>query len=177
MIQNEVIDNILSRRSVRRYADRTVPDEAVETMLACARFAPSGLNNQPWRFAVIDDPAVMAQFAGLTHYTDIILSAPLLIAVFLDTASSYNRDKDLEAVGACIQNILLAAHSVGLGAVWLGEILKNKEKISGILAAPSNFELAAVIAVGYPADGAVPEKAERKLLSEIVFKNKYAEGQ
>lgn len=177
MIQNEVIDNILSRRSVRRYADRAVSDEAIETMLECARFAPSGLNNQPWRFAVVDDPAVIVKLAELTHYADIILSAPLLIAVFLDTFSSYNRDKDLEAVGAGIQNILLSAHSVGLGAVWLGEILKNKEKVSDILAAPSSFELAAVIAVGYPADGAVPEKAERKLLSEIVFKNKYVERQ
>ncbi|MDV0444782.1 NADPH-flavin oxidoreductase [Methanimicrococcus sp. At1] len=178
MIQNEIIETIetietiCSRRSVRKYTADSVSDEAVLTMLECARFAPSGLNNQPWRFIVVDDREIGRRLSELTHYSDIVASAPLLIAVFLDTDASYNRDKDLMAIGASIQNILLSAHSLGLGAVWLGEILKNKESVSKILNAPGSFELTAVVAVGH-LDESDPGTAERKALDEIVFKNKY----
>jgi len=142
-------------------------------MLECARFAPSGLNNQPWRFIVVDDKEIARLLSPLTHYSDIIQSAPLLIAVFLDTAASYHREKDLTAIGACIQNILLAAHSMELGAVWLGEILKNKDKVSKILNAPPEFELMAVVAVGQPRT-ASSGTASRKPLDEIVYKNGYS---
>ena len=174
MIQNQVTENICSRRSIRQYLDKPIPAEFIETLLECARFAPSGLNNQPWRFIVIDDNNLRAEISPLTHNSNIILSAPLLISVFLDTFSSYHREKDLMAIGASVQNILLAAHSLGLGAVWLGEILKNKEKVSKILNAPDYFELAAVIAIGYPAVSSSDEKAERKPPNEIVFKNSYS---
>jgi Nitroreductase len=145
----------------------------IETLLECARFAPSGLNNQPWRFIVVDDKELKQQISMLTHYSDIVSSAPFLIAVYLDTASSYHREKDLMAIGASIQNILLATHSLKLGAVWLGEILKNKEKVSSILNAPDHYELTAVIAIGQPAENLPNEKTERKPLDEIVFKNYY----
>ena len=168
-----MIEMICSRRSVRTYSEEPVTEEAVSAMLECARFAPSGLNNQPWRFIVIDDKEIGRLLSPLTHYSDIITSAPLLIAVFLDTAASYHHEKDLTAIGACIQNILLAAHSMELGAVWLGEILKNKDKVSKILNAPSAFELVAVIAVGHP-KSAFSGNAERKTLDEIVFKNGYS---
>ena len=169
---NETIDTICSRRSIRNYTSDSISDESISALLECARFAPSGLNNQPWRFAVIDDSEIKSQLSALTHYSDIVSSAPLLIAVFLDTASSYHREKDLMAIGAAVQNILLAAHSINLGAVWLGEILKNKEKVSEILNAPENFELAAIVAVGYSQNNNESNSAERKSIDEIVFKNK-----
>jgi len=170
-----MIEMICSRRSVRRYTADPISDEAVSAMLECAKFAPSGLNNQPWRFIVIDDKEIGWQLSTLTHYSEIVASAPLLIAVFLDTAASYHREKDLTAIGACIQNILLAAHSMELGAVWLGEILKNKSEVSKILNAPSEFELFAVIAVGHPVSASAASGcASRKPLEELVFKNKYS---
>ncbi|WNY28905.1 FMN reductase [NAD(P)H] [Methanimicrococcus stummii] len=172
MIQNEITENIYSRRSVRKYTADPVSNEAVLTILECARFAPSGLNNQPWRFIVVDDSEIGRRLSTLTHYSEIVASAPLLIAVFLDTAASYNREKDLMAIGASIQNILLAAHSLKLGAVWLGEILKNKDEVSKILNAPESFELAAVVAIGHPIDN-FSETADRKPLNELVFKNKF----
>jgi len=177
LIQNEITEAICSRRSIRNYTDEPISKDTVSELLECARFAPSGLNNQPWRFVVIDDRTIGAQLSALTHYSDIVSSAPLLIAVFLDTASSYHHEKDLMAIGASIQNILLAAHSLKLGAVWLGEILKNKEAVSEILNTPENFELTAVIAVGHPATSFASslESSSRKSLNEIVFKNKYEE--
>jgi Nitroreductase len=173
LIQNEITENICSRRSIRRYSEKQISKDMIETLLECARFAPSGLNNQPWRFIVIDDTEFKQQISALTHYSNIVSSASFLIAVYLDTASSYHREKDLMAIGASIQNILLAAHSLKLGAVWLGEILKNKEQVSSILNAPVHYELTAVVAIGWPAENLPNEKTERKPLDEIVFKNYY----
>ena len=173
MIQNEITENICSRRSIRCYSEIQVSDNMIETLLECARFAPSGLNNQSWRFIVVDDQELKQQISTLTHYSDIVSSASFLIAVYLDTASSYHREKDLMAIGASIQNILLAAHSLKLGAVWLGEILKNKEKVSSILNVPVHYELTAVVVAGYPATDVLNETMERKPLNELVFRNSY----
>ena len=172
MISNETIQTIISRKSVRQFLSNPVPDEFVSAMLECARFAPSGLNNQPWRFVVVDDKEIQTQLSELTHYSDILLSAPLSISVFLDTSASYHREKDIAAIGAGIQNILLSAHSLGLGAVWLGEILKNKEKVSAVLDVPNSFELMAVIAIGY-SDGS-SKRTDRKELKEFVWKNRFS---
>jgi nitroreductase len=169
---NETIQTILSRKSVRQFLPTPVPEEFISDILQCARFAPSGLNNQPWRFIVIDDKEIQTRLSELTHYSNILLSAPLSISVFLDTSASYHREKDIAAVGACIQNILLGAHSLGLGAVWLGEILKNKEKVSAVLNAPASFELIAVITIGFYENS--PGKAGRKELEEIVWKNQFS---
>jgi hypothetical protein len=92
------------------------------------------MNNQPWRFAVIKDAETKAWLADLTQYGSTLKSAGALIAVFMDNASSYDRTKDLQAIGACIQNMLLAIHSIGLGGLWLGEILKNRILLKSCLA-------------------------------------------
>jgi len=147
---NEVIKAIHTRRSVREYTDKIPTDDEIKYVLEAGVWAPSGLNNQPWRFIVVRNEKTRAELSELTHYKRTVLSAPVLIAVFLDSEASYDRTKDLMAVGACNQNMLLAAHSLGLGAVWLGEILKRKEDVNKLLDAPGSWELAAVIALGYP---------------------------
>ena len=91
----------------------------------------------------------------------------MLLALFLDTSASYDRTKDVQAMGAFIQNMLLAIHAQGLGGVWLGEILKNKEKVSGIVNAPDAFELMAVIALGHPAE--TGGRGSRKSVKDVVF--------
>jgi nitroreductase len=93
----------------------------------------------------------------------------MLIAVFLDNSLSYDRTKDCQAIGACIQNMLLAVHSMGLGAVWLGEILKSKDKVLELIGGPSELELMAVLAIGYPAEKG--GKGSRKSPGQtIIFK-------
>ncbi|MBP1910709.1 nitroreductase [Methanolobus bombayensis] len=167
----EVIDTILSRRSIRKYTDEPVKDEDIKTILEAARWAPSGLNNQPWKFIVIKDKTTMEELAGCTHYSAIVQNAPLLIAVYLDTETMYNKTKDIQAIGAAIQNMLLACCGLGLGAVWLGEILNNEEKVNLILNCPDSMELMAVLAIGKPAeDGKVKP---RKEIKDIAYSEKY----
>jgi len=102
---------------------------------------PSGKNNQPWKFAIIRNPSLKEVLANLTHSRSIIQGAPVCIAVFLDHSRVYDKTKDVQAIGACIQNMLLTIHSLGLGGIWLGEILKNKERVAELLGAGKDLEL------------------------------------
>jgi len=158
---------IRSRRSIRKFTARGIDDELVEQIIEAGTWAPSGLNNQPWKVAIIKDPGTRKTIAPLTRYAPIIEGAPVLIALFLDTASSYDRTKDIQAIGAFIQNMLLAIHASGLGGVWLGEILKNKDAVSQILRAADTLELMAIVALGHPAEKG--GRAYRKGVKEVIF--------
>lgn len=159
---------IRHRRSIRSFEARQVSDEMVETILEAGRWAPSGLNNQPWRFAVIRDARLREELSGLTTYSAIIKSAALVIAVFYDTEAGYNRTKDIQAIGACIENMLLQICDLGLGGVWLGEILRSSDEVKKLTGAPDAYEFMAAIALGYPARAASTDPG-RKPLSELVF--------
>jgi nitroreductase len=165
---NDVLKAIRERRSVRKFTTEQVSEEALGEILEAGRWSPSGLNNQPWRFVVIVDPEMRSTISEKTKYRKVLEQAPLQIAVFLDVEVSYNREKDLQGVGACLQNMQLAAHSLGLGAVWMGEILNRREEVEQALQVPERFELMAVLAVGHP-DG-TPAQSSRKPLSELIFR-------
>jgi len=164
----ELIDAIYTRRSVRDFTDEPVTREDLAEIMRAGTWAPSGQNNQPWRFALIQNKTILSQIATLTRYHHIIESAAACIAVFIDYNTSYDDVKDHMAVGACIQNMLLAVHSLGLGSVWLGEILKNSNKIRTILEIPEEYDLLAVIAIGHPAHR--EQKSHRKDITEILLK-------
>jgi nitroreductase len=169
----DVIEAIKSRRSVREFTDDKVDDKALEKIIDAGRWAPSGLNNQAWRFIIIRDIGTKEELCGLTHYGAIIKNAPVLIAVFLDRKEMYDHTKDVQSIGACIQNMLLAIHSMGFGAVWLGEILKKKEGVNSVLRAPDSYELMAVVALGHPVHK--NRVSERKELSQLVFREKFGQ--
>ena len=129
----DLLEGIYTRRSVRQYTARPVEREQLVEIIKAGTWAPSGLNNQPWRFVIVREREARARLAEFTKYRTIIESAPACIAVFIDREAMYNDVKDHQAMGACIQNMLLAAHALGLGAVWLGEILKNAEEVSAVI--------------------------------------------
>ena len=149
-MDNHVIEAILSRRSVRKFTDEPVTGDELEMILEAGRWAPSGTNNQPWRFVIIESADKKDELAGFTHYQKVIRGAAVCVAVFLDLSACYHPVKDAQAAGACLQNMLLAAHSLGLGAVWLGEILKNAEGVRDCLGLGPGYELQAVVALGRP---------------------------
>lgn len=161
-----MLESIKARRSVRKFTSDQVPDDLIAKILEAGRWAPSGLNNQAWRFAVVTDKATIKKISGLTRYAKIVLAAQALIPVFLDTARSYHREKDIQSIGACLQNMLLEVHALGLGAVWLGEIIKSSEPIKQLLGLPEELELMAVIAMGYPDE--TPRSTKRKELKELI---------
>ena len=165
-----MLEGIRTRRSIRRYTSDEVDDETINLIMEMGTWAPSGLNNQPWKFLVIRDPLLKEKISSQTKYSSIIQSAPVCIAVFLDKSKSYDRVKDIQACGACIQNMLLTIHNLGMGGVWLGEILKNRESVEKILDVPESFELMAVLALGHTDEK--KKEGNRKPLEDVVLARK-----
>lgn len=153
-----MLNTIRNRRSIRKFTSEKINDRTIRHIIEMGAWAPSGRNNQPWKFAIIVDALTKDEVSRQTKYSRIIQDAPACIAVFLDHAQGYDRVKDIQAVGACIQNMLLTIHHLGLGGVWLGEILKNRESVEKILEVPESCELMAVIALGHPAEAKGPGK-------------------
>ncbi|MHA1384408.1 MAG: nitroreductase family protein [Candidatus Helarchaeota archaeon] len=169
----ELNQKIKGRFSVRKFKSNSVSDDLLKEILDSARWAPSGLNNQPWKFIILKDPQIKDEVAAQTHYSQIIRNAPICIAVFYDKDEGYNYVKDVQAIGAAIQNMLLAISNLELGGVWLGEILNKRENVEKILNVPQAYELIAVIALGYPDE--IRKSRSRKNLAELTFIDKYGQ--
>lgn len=165
--KSDFLDTIRSRRSIRQYLKDSPKDNEIEEILEAGRWAPSGLNNQPWRFVVVKNKVIKSKLALLTKYARVINGAPIAICIFLDSGSSYNRDKDILAIGACIQNMLLCAHAQGLATCWLGEILNKKDEVSALLDVGLDYELMAVITLGYSDEQLT--KSCRKSLKSLIL--------
>lgn len=161
----DIFNIIRERRSIRKYKNQMPADAEITKVLEAARWAPSGLNNQPWRFLLIKDKVKKDTLAKFTKYGDTIKSAPILIIACMDVSDSYNREKDLMAMGAFIQNMCLQAHSLGLGTCWLGEILNKKEEACKYLNLDEDLELMAAVTLGYPDEDIT--KSCRKPLSKL----------
>ncbi len=162
-------DLVKVRRSVRRYKKEVPAKELIYKILDTAIWAPSGLNNQPWRFVLVWSEEIKDRLAQLTKYGGIVKSAPVLIVVLLDKKRMYHQIKDHQSAGALIQNILLLATASGLGTCWLGEILNREEEVKLALGlTPQAYELCAVISLGYPDDHS--KRSGRNPLSTFILK-------
>jgi len=160
-----ILPLIKSRRSIRDFKKTKISEKIIKNILEAGRWAPSGLNNQPWRFAVLAG-ADKDRIAGYTKYAYIIKRADTVILVFLDKHASYHHEKDLMAIGASIQNMLLYIHSQKLGACWLGEIVNKSKEISACLQCPSRYIFVAAVAVGYPRK--CPKSPRRAALRQLL---------
>jgi nitroreductase len=143
---------IITRRSVREFTGEPVSEAELDRLLEAARWAPSGLNNQPWRFMKVQDRSTIVEMSNMTKYRGVIAGASAAIAVFLDAEAMYDRSKDLMSAGAAIENMLLAVTDAGLGACWLGEILARRQDVEALLEVADDLELVAVVAIGRPSE-------------------------
>ncbi|HEB49994.1 MAG TPA: nitroreductase family protein [Desulfobulbus sp.] len=166
-MEEPVFNAILGRRSIREFTDQPVTTAQLHKIVTAGIWAPSGLNNQPWRFVLIRDKDTAGRLAEQTRYGRIVESAPALIGVFLDTEAMYDPVKDHQAAGACIQNMLLCITEMGLGAVWLGQILQNKHRVNEILGLDPRYDLMALLAVGHPAHR--NQRSRRRPLADFIL--------
>ena len=152
---NEAYMNILGRVSVRRYADKAVTADQLSAILHAAMGAPTAVNKQPWEFIVVDEPELLAQLAAALPYAKMAAHAPVACVVcgnkdrFLDGIDDTLWEQDLSAAS---ENILLAAHAIGLGGVWtcLYPHEERMEQVRQILNIPDNMIPFNLIPVGYP---------------------------
>lgn len=178
---NPTYDVIMSRKSVRTYADKPVSEAQIDSLLRAGMAAPSAMNIQPWELIVITDDAVKAAIGGGNR---VITSAPLTIVVCADTVMMMRPrgqqggepvaqpnqfwQQDASAVA---ENILLAAESMGLGAVWTSASRPDRAGvIQKALGLPENIHPLAAIAIGYPAGN---DKPKDKWKPEKVHYNKW----
>ncbi len=168
---NPVLRAIAERRSVRKYTADAIRREETLAILEAGRLAPSGKNLQPCRFLPIyaGEPE-QEELAKLTKYQAVLRSAQLLIAVFLDKEAAFDAVKDCQSAGAAMQNMQLAAHSLGLGCVWIGQILAQEAAVLNVLKlSPERYQLMAVLAFGRPDDSSA--RASRQPLSTFLLKS------
>lgn len=159
---NPVIENILSRRSIRRYDPaKEVPGELRELLIECACAAPSAHNYRPWHFIVVDGRERLDTLAKIHPYGKMLSSATLAIIVCGMTRGEAEYTYWEEDCSAAMQNILLAARSVGLGSVWLGVRHSGgglEDKLKGMFGIPADAAVLGIAAIGYPLTTRDPHK-------------------
>ena len=159
--ENPVIEAIIKRRSIRCYAGRDVDKSAIKLLLKSAMYAPSARNEQPWHFIVIDSRELMNRIMKVHPYASMLSEASVAILVCGDEKLELSKGYWPVDCAAATQNLLLAAYSLGLGAVWLG-VYPRRERQDGIreiFRLPSHVHPFSLISVGYPAEEkAVPER-------------------
>ena len=150
----DAMEGILSRRSIRKYTAQPVPDEVVQELLEAAMSAPSAGNEQPWQFVVIRNRQVLDAIPKIHPYAQMVTEAPLAILVCGDLHLETHSGYWVQDCSAATQNLLLAAHAKGLGAVWLG-VYPREQPVGDfrkLLALPEHVIPLALVSIGYPAE-------------------------
>lgn len=172
------IENIMTRTSIRQFKAQPVEQDKVDILLKAAMAAPTALNLQPWHFIVINDKETIALLSGKQP-----TSAPLMIAVCGDTDKTMLPDGStklpdfwVEDVSAATENLLLAAHALGLGAVWTGvyPAMDRTAEVANVLNCPQNIVPLAVVRVGYPDESPEPKN---KFKEDNISYNKFGAKQ
>ena len=155
----QTIECILTRRSIRKFeTGKTVSDEIIKAMLRAAMQAPSAGNQQVWNFIVVTDRKILEEIPKFHPHSQMLKEAPLAIVVCGDTNIEKYEGYWVQDCSAAAQNILLAAHDKGLGAVWLGvhPVEEREEALKKLLLLPDGVIPLGIIAAGYAAQKIEP---------------------
>ena len=147
------MNEIFHRTSIRKFTSRPVEADKIELLLRAAMAAPSAGNQQPWEFYVVTDKNTLNALADCSPYAGSLYNAPLGIVVCCRKNCRLPEYAQIDC-SAAIENLLLEADSLGLGAVWLGIAPRPErmEKTGKVLEIPENLYVFSLIACGYPAE-------------------------
>ena len=157
---DEKLGFIFGRRSIRLYSPAGVSEAAVQKLLEAAMAAPSAAAKDPWRFVVVRDRQTLTEIAAALPNGQMIAGAAVGIAVCGDLQAAHDQQLSylLQDCSAAIENLLLCAHALGLGACWLG-VHPREQRVNSlrqILSLPPALIPVACIALGYPAETKQP---------------------
>jgi nitroreductase len=178
----EVIQAINARRTIRRYKDKPVSPEILAAVLDAARQAPSWANSQTWRFIIIKDKELRLKLAALFPHNrgaGALAQAPAVIvscaelnrAGWLRGEKKSDKSWHLFDLGSALENLVLAATSLGLSTVHIGNF--EQAKVAELLEVPAGYEVELMTALGYPDEEPAPKA--RKELKELSFRNKFGQ--
>jgi nitroreductase len=163
----ETLKAIFTRRSIRKYSGNLVTDEQLEVLLRAAMHAPSARNKQPWHFIVIKDKELLKKISKAHPYGKMLQDAGAAIIICGDKTIEEMESYLLQNCSAATQNLLLAAHDLGLGAVWLG-LHPREDRINSlktIVKFPDHILPVSLISIGPPDE--VRENQDRFLVDRI----------
>ncbi len=164
----DLYETIRKRKSVRSFLDRPVEDEKIQRILEAAQLAPSARNLQEWRFIVVRDPGLRRRLIPAAAGQSFVGEAPVVIIGCAETDEHIMRcgEKCYPIdLAIAMEHIALAAVAEGLGTCWVGAFYQDQVKM--VLEIPDEIKVVELMPLGYPADGAIPEK-NRKALEEII---------
>ncbi len=142
----DVFKAIRQRKSVRRYADKSVPKSDLELIVDAGHRAPTARNEQPWEFVVVTESDLLQKIGASTDYGQFIADAAACVIVFCQDTKYY-----LEDGSAAVENMLLAATGLGIASCWVaGDKKAYAEDIKKLVNAPDSVKLIAMIPLGYP---------------------------
>lgn len=149
---------IFERVSIRQWTDQPVEEEKILDLLKAAMQAPSAVNSQPWEFIVITSPEMKKALSQISPYSHFAANAPVLLALICRKENACPEYNEID-MGICIENILLEATELNLGAVCLG-VAPEADRMAAmarLLHLPEDKEAFALIPVGYPKSVPVPK--------------------
>ena len=149
-----VVENIMTRKSIREFTAQPISKDTIETILKAGMAAPSAMNKQPWAFVVVDDKEVMDSLRAVHPYANLkTAAAAIIVCGDMDkTIEGAGKEYWVQDCSAVTENILLAAHGLGLGAVWCGvyPVPERVSDVSRVLGLPETIVPLNVITMGYP---------------------------
>jgi len=167
----DVFKAIRNRRSIRAFERKIVSKEKIEWLIDAARHAPSAGNIQPWEFVIVRNPKIKKQLSAAALNQTFIEEAPVVIVVCANEVRSSQgygqRGANLYCIqdtAAATENLLLAAHAMGLGACWVGAF--REELVRKTLNTPDHVRPVAIIPVGHHSEKPIPRR--RRHIQEIV---------
>ena len=160
-----VLETILTRRSIRKYLKKDIPADLIDLIIEAAMYAPTANNSQSWEFVVVRNRNIIDQLAIVHPYAKMLKYAPLAVLVCGNMNIVESEGYQNQNCSAATQNLMLAAHALGLGSVWLG-VYPRKERIEPIhalLKLPSHIMPFTMISIGWPdEEKPKPERFDRK---------------
>lgn len=183
----DVLDAIITRRSIRRFSDKQVSDVLLQSLFEAVRMSPSWANMQCWRFITVKSAQLKEKISELSYVESFfspkgyksnpakkgIAEAPVIIVACADPAQSgmlWDQHYYLTDIGIASQSLMLAAHGMGLGTVFVGVF--DEGKLKALLGIPEHIRVVGLFPLGYPKDER-KEAPPRKSMEEIVFHEKW----
>jgi nitroreductase len=167
-----VIDAIVTRKSVRSFLTRRIEDEKLTAVLNAARLAPSASNRQEWRFVIVRDPKTRKKIAEIANEQTFVGEAPAIIVACADTDGQVMMCEQLTYpidVATALDHIMLAAVELELGTCWIGAF--DEKKVKEILGIPERIRVVGVMPIGYPTDPSPVEK--KRLTLDTIVKHEH----
>jgi len=162
-----VLEVILSRRSIRRYEDKEIPEDVLDRIIGAGRHAPSAANKQPYRFVIVTDAELKKAISGLV--SRFVKNAPLVIVGCANPKAMLTGKWSTIDTTIALENMVLAAWSLGLGSCWIGSF--NEEKVKRSLKIPQDWKVVALVCFGYSAES--PKQRKRKDTTELFSLNQF----